>query len=314
MLAADHPLQWTIKPMKGRNPILAAATAAVLSLAASPALAAQCNPPGGFPAFIAAFKKEAAAQGISRRGLAALDGVTLDPAVLAADRRQHVFKQTFEQFSARMISHDRLVKGARHMQHYAAVLRRMEQRFGVPAAIVIAIWGLETDYGVNQGKLSVVRSAATLAYDCRRSEKFQGELADALRIIDRGDMTSAEMRGQWAGEIGQTQFLPSSYYQYAVDFDGDGRRDLVRSAPDVLASTANYLKAKGWQAGAGWGPGEPNFAVIKEWNHADVYARTIALFAEKLAGERRSSDAAPPHMQPHASAAAQPQIARRTRR
>jgi len=294
-----------------RRVALSAALAGAALMTAAPALAAQCNPPGGFPAFIAAFRQEAAAQGISRRGLAALDGVALDPAVLAADRRQHVFKQTFEQFSARMISRDRLVKGARNMQRYAVVLRRMEQRFGVPAPVVIAIWGLETDYGVNQGRLSVVRSAATLAYDCRRSEKFQGELADALRIIDRGDMTSAEMRGQWAGEIGQTQFLPSSYYQYAVDFDGDGRRDLVRSAPDVLASTANYLRAKGWQPGQGWGPGEPNFAVIKEWNKADVYARTIALFADKLGGERASKAET---AQPRTTAAAHQRYIRRARR
>jgi len=150
--------------------------------------------------------------------------------------------------------------------------------------VVVAIWGLETDYGVNQGKMSVVRSVATLAYDCRRTDKFQGELLDALRIVGRGDMASANMKGDWAGEIGQTQFLPSSYYKYAVDFDGNGRRDLVNSVPDVLASTANYLKGHGWQRGQGWGPGEPNFVVIKEWNKAEVYAKTIALFADKLDG------------------------------
>jgi lytic murein transglycosylase len=185
-----------------------------------------------------------------------------------------------------MISRDRLVKGAKHMQQLTPVLQRMEQKFGVPAAVVVAIWGLETDYGVVQGKRSVVRSVATLAYDCRRTDKFQGELIDALRIIDHGDMTSAQMIGEWAGEIGQTQFLPSSYYKYAVDFDGDGRRDLVRSVPDVLASTANYLKSHGWQRGQGWGPGEPNFDVIKEWNKAEVYAKTIALFADRLDGGR----------------------------
>jgi lytic murein transglycosylase len=275
--------------MSKANAFFAAALVGAVLFSAAPALAAQCDPPGGFAAFMTQFKQEAVGQGISRRGLAALDGLTLDPSVLAADRRQHVFKQTFEQFSGRMISRDRLVKGARHMQRNAAMLRRMEQRYGVPAAVVIAIWGLETDYGVNQGKFPVVRSVATLAYDCRRSDKFQGELIDALRIIDRGDMSSAEMRGQWAGEIGQTQFLPSSYYKYAVDFDGDGRRDLIHSVPDVLASTANYFHAHGWQPGQGWEPGQPNFDVIKQWNKADVYARTIALFAEKLqAGTTRA--------------------------
>ena len=183
-----------------------------------------------------------------------------------------------------MISRDRLTKGAKQMAQHAATLKRIEQKYGVPGAVIVAIWGLETDYGVNQGKLSVVRSVATLAYDCRRTDKFQGELADALRIVDRGDMAAADMKGDWAGEIGQTQFLPSSYVKYAVNFDGRGHADLIRSAPDVLASTANYLKSHGWQRGQGWGPGEPNFDVIKEWNKADVYARTIALFAEKLNG------------------------------
>ena len=273
------------------NAVLAAALAGAVLISAAPALAAQCNPKGGFPAFLAEFKKEAAAQGISKRGLAALDGLTLDDKVLAADRRQGVFKQSFEQFSGRMISKDRLVKGAQRMQQHAAALKRIEQQYGVPGAVIVAIWGLETDYGVNMGKMSVVRSVATLAYDCRRTDKFQAELTDALRIVDRGAMASADMKGDWAGEIGQTQFLPSSYVKYAVTLDGRGHADLIRSAPDVLASTANYLKSHGWQRGQGWGPGEPNFDVIKEWNKAEVYAKTIALFADKLDGGRSSKRA-----------------------
>jgi membrane-bound lytic murein transglycosylase B len=271
--------------------IATALAAAAFTFTAAPALAAQCNHKGGFNAFVTDFKKEAAGKGISKRGLAALDGVTLDQAVLAADKRQGVFKQTFEQFSGRMISKDRLVKGARHMQQSAAMLSRIEKKYGVPGSVVVAIWGLETDYGVNMGKMSVVRSVATLAYDCRRTDKFQAELADALRIVDRGDMASADMKGDWAGEIGQTQFLPSSYVKYAVNLDGRGRPDLIRSQSDVLASTANYLKSHGWQRGAGWNPGEPNFEVIKEWNKADVYARTIALFAHKLDGDKPSKSA-----------------------
>ena len=267
-----------------------ALSAAVTAFAFSaPALAATCGK-GSFDAFLSDFKKEAAAKGVSPRALAALNGLTLDEKVLAADKRQHVFKQSFEEFSGRMISRDRLTKAAKLMQQHAATLKRVEQQFGVPGPVVVAIWGLETDYGVNQGKLSVVRSTATLAYDCRRSEKFQGELLDALRIIDKGDMTSAEMQGDWAGEIGQTQFLPSSYNKYAVDFDGNGKRDLVRSVPDVLASTANYLKGHGWQRGQGWSPGEPNFVVIKEWNKAEVYAKTIALFAQKLDGGNKRAE------------------------
>ena len=266
------------------NAAIAAALAGAVLVTAAPALAAQCNHKGGFNGFVAEFKKEAAAQGISKRGLAALDGLTIDKSVLAADRRQGVFKQSFEQFSGRMISRDRLAKGAKLMQQHAGTLKRIEQKYGVPGAVVVAIWGLETDYGVNQGKLPVVRSVATLAYDCRRSDKFQAELIDALRIVDRGDMAGADMRGDWAGEIGQTQFLPSSYVKYAVNFDGRGHADLIRSAADVLASTANYLKNHGWQRGQGWDQGQPNFAVIQEWNKAEVYARTIALFADKLDG------------------------------
>jgi lytic murein transglycosylase len=276
-----------------RNLIPAAAAAAVLTLTAAPAFAAQCNHKGGFPAFIADIKKEAAAKGVSQRGLSALDGVAIDNAVLAADRNQKHFSQTFEQFSGRMVSRDRLTKGAKYMQQHAALLKRIEQQFGVQGAVVVAIWGLETDFGVVHGKRSVVRSVATLAYDCRRTDKFQGELIDALRIIDRGDMASAQMIGEWAGEIGQTQFLPSSYYKYAVDFDGNGRRDLVGSVPDVLASTANYLKGHGWQRGKGWNPGEPNFEVIKAWNKAEVYAKTIALFADRLNGGGARADNAP---------------------
>jgi lytic murein transglycosylase len=264
----------------------AAAVVGAMLTAATPAFAAQCNHKGGFNGFIADYKKEAAAQGISKRGLAALDGVTLDDGVIAADRKQKVFDQTFEQFSGRMISKSRLSIGEKMMLTHASMLQRIEKQYGVPGAVVVAIWGLETDYGVVHGKRSVVRSVATLAYDCRRSEKFHAELTSALRIIDRGDMASAQMVGEWAGEIGQTQFLPSSYDKYAVDFDGNGRRDLVGSVPDVLASTANYLKGHGWQRGQGWGPGQPNFDVIKAWNKAEVYAKTIALFADKLNGNK----------------------------
>jgi lytic murein transglycosylase len=271
------------------NAGFAAAFAGAMVIVATPAFAAQCNHKGGFAGFIADYRKEAAAQGISRRGLAALDGITLDDGVIAADRRQKVFDQTFEQFSGRMISKSRLSIGEKMLLTHASMLQRIEKQYGVPGAVVVAIWGLETDYGVVHGKRSVVRSVATLAYDCRRSEKFHAELTSALRIVDRGDMASAQMVGEWAGEIGQTQVLPSSYDKYAVDFDGNGRRDLVGSVPDVLASTANYLKGHGWQRGKGWSPGEPNFEVIKAWNKAEVYARTIALFASKLDGKNKQA-------------------------
>ena len=123
----------------------------------------------------------------------------------------------------------------------------------------------------------------TLAHDCRRTERFQNELISALKILDRGDLTLSEMRGAWAGELGQTQFLPSSYLKYAVDFDGNGKRDLIRSVPDVLASTANYLRGYGWQRGGSWQEGSANFNVLKEWNKSSVYQKTISYFATQLA-------------------------------
>jgi lytic murein transglycosylase len=250
---------------------------------AAPALAAPCS--GDFGTFIATFKREAAAQKVSPRALAALDGVAPDPRVISLDRRQGVFKQSFEQFGPPRVA-ARLAKAQRLMSQHAAVLSRIEQRFGVPGAVVVAIWGLETDFGASTGRHPALQALATLAHDCRRSAMFQGELLAALQIIDRGDLSPAEMRGAWAGELGQTQFLPSSYVKFAVDFDGNGRRDLIRSVPDVLASTANYLKGYGWQRGQPYTEGSHNFGVLKEWNKAQVYQKTIVLFASRLSGER----------------------------
>ena len=250
--------------------------------APQPARAAACG--GDFDTFIAAFAREAAAKGISQQTIAVtLSELTPDPKVLSLDRRQGVFKQSFEQFSSSRIP-PRLPKAKQMMLQYARLLDRIEQQTGVPGAVVIAIWGLETDFGANMGKQLAIPALATLAHDCRRTEMFQNELTDALRIIDRGDLSPQEMRGAWAGELGQTQFLPSSYFKFAIDFDGNGRRDLIRSVPDVLGSTANYLRGYGWQRDQHYGEGSPNFEVLKQWNKSPVYQKTIAAFAEQLSG------------------------------
>jgi lytic murein transglycosylase len=249
------------------------------------AAAATCRDPAGFDAWLGEISKEAAAAGIPQSAIeAGLAGVTYDPAVVSRDHGQHVFRQSFEQFSGRMINGYRLSRGASLMRQYSGTLAQIEQQYGVPGGVIIAIWGLETDFGAVIGDFPTIRSLATLAYDCRRSEMFKTELFDALRLVARGDLSPAQMHGAWAGELGQTQFTPSAYLKFGVDFDGRGRPDLLHDVPDVLASTANFLKSYGWQRGAGWQPGEPNFAVIQQWNKADVYARTIALFAEKLEG------------------------------
>ncbi|HLH12508.1 MAG TPA: lytic murein transglycosylase [Methylovirgula sp.] len=252
-------------------------------LAPAAAGAATCRDPAGFDAWLGDIKQEAAAAGIPQNAIEeGLSGVTYDPSVIARDHGQAVFHQSFEEFAGRMVNSYRLTKGASLMHRYADTLSRIEQQYGVPGAVVVAIWGLETDFGAVTGNFPTIRSLATLAYDCRRSDKFKAELFDALRLVARGDLSPEQMRGAWAGEIGQTQFTPSAYLKFGVDFDGGGRVDLIHDVPDVLASTANFLKGYGWQRGAGWQPGEPNFAVIQQWNKADVYARTIALLAEKL--------------------------------
>jgi lytic murein transglycosylase len=243
--------------------------------------AAACGS-GNFDTWLSEFKTEAAAKGISQRAITAgLTGVTLDQSVLSRDHGQQVFEQSFEQFSSRMVP-PRMTRGSNMMKQYGSLLGRIEERYGVPGAVLVAIWGLETDFGVNVGKFPTIRSVATLAYDCRRAELFRAELLDALRIVDKGDLSPTEMRGAWAGELGQTQFMPSSYVKFAVDFDNNGRRDLLHSPADVLASTANFLASYGWQRDKDWNPGAPNFSVLQQWNKSDVYSKTVAYFATQL--------------------------------
>lgn len=255
-----------------------------LGLAAAPnAFAAAPCGTGNFDTWLATLKTDAAAKGISQQAInAGLAGVTLDQSVLNRDHSQKVFDQTFEQFSGRMVP-PRIARGSNRLKQYGSVLSRIEQAYGVPGEVLVAIWGMESDFGVNTGKFQTIRSLATLAYDCRRAEEFRSELMDALRIIERGDLSPQEMRGAWAGELGQTQFMPSSWVKYAVDFDGNGRRDLMHNVPDVLASTANYLAGYGWKRGKDFQPGAPNFAVLQQWNKSEVYAKTIAYFASQLA-------------------------------
>ena len=271
------------------------AVALAASVASGSALAQECGNSGaGFDAWLSRFKSTAAAQGISQSAIStALSGVSYDPTVVRLDRSQRSFKLSFEQFYARRVGSALIRRGQTLMRTHQATLARVEKRFGVPPEIIIAIWGLETNYGADtSGRFSIVRSLATLAYDCRRSPFFTGQLLDAIRIVQKGDMSPSELRGGWAGEIGQTQFLPTPYVKYAVDFDGDGRRDLVRSVPDILASTASFLKGHGWRAGESWEPGSANYAIIKDWNRAEVYQRTISVMATRLREMRsaRSAD------------------------
>jgi lytic murein transglycosylase len=272
---------WWGIPMIARF-LLSSLVTLLLSASAS---AASCG--GDFNVFIAAMSREAAAVGVSRSIIdSAFAGVTPDQTVLSFDRRQRgTFRKSFEEYAATRVIPARINRAKGLLVRHAQLLSRIERQFGVPPTVIMAIWTLESDNGTgDMGKLPVIRTLATMAHDCRRTELFQGELIAALQIIQRGDLPLRDLVGAFAGEIGQTQFLPSSYIKYGVDYDGNGHVDLRHSVPDVLASTANLLKTNGWQAGAPFGEGSANFDAMREWNHSEIYRKTIVLFASRLAG------------------------------
>jgi len=207
-----------------------------------------------FDRFLADLKQQATAEGVSQRALAsAAPYLTYDQGIVNRDRGQRVFGQVFTEFSRNRASDGAAKNAQARIRMHAAAFDRAEKEFGVPPAVIAAFWGLESSFGAELGKLHTLPSLVSLAYDCRRSEMFQKETIAALKIIDRGDLAADEMIGSWAGELGQTQFLPTHYFNYAVDYDGDGHRNLLRSAPDVIGSTANYI-AKGlkWRRGEPW--------------------------------------------------------------
>jgi lytic murein transglycosylase len=232
--------------------------------------ATNCQNRGSFEQWLEGFRREAASQGIPQHIIyEALGDVTLDPGVIRRDRAQGVFQQSFIQFSDRMVSKYRLVKGGQLIKQHAALFSRIEKQFGVPPYVIVAFWGLESDFGSNNGKFNVIRSIATLAYDCRRPDFFRPQLMDALRIIQRGDLRVDQMIGDWAGELGPLQITASDYYRTAVDFDGDGKRNAITSVPDTLASAANLLKSFGWKAGEPWMQ-EVSLPESMPWEQADL--------------------------------------------
>ena len=224
---------------------------ALLCGAAGSGEAANCQTQP-FERWLDGVRQEAAAQGVSPGALAALNGLAFDPAVVRRDHGQGVFQQSFLQFSDRMAAGYRIQGGIAMIKRHADLFARIEKQYGVPAPVITAFWALESDFGSNNGKYPILRAVATLAYDCRRPQFFRTQLIDALRIIQRGDLRASEMIGDWAGELGPLQFTPSDYYKYAVDYDGDGRRDLIHSVPDLLASGANFLAGLGWKRGEPW--------------------------------------------------------------
>ena len=238
-----------------------------------------------FDRFLADLKQQAVAAGVSQRTIAETSPyLVYDQGIVNRDRGQRVFGQVFTEFAGRMAASHRMQQGQARIKAHAAAFARAEKEYGVPPAVIAAFWGLESDFGANMGSLPTLRSLVSLAYDCRRSQMFADETMAALKIIQRGDLTPDEMVGSWAGELGQTQFLPTHYFNYAVDYDGDGHRNLLRSPADVIGSTANYIAN-----GLKWRRGEPWLQEVRvpqnlpsgfPWDQADL---TIQLPRSKWA-------------------------------
>jgi lytic murein transglycosylase len=238
---------------------------------ASAQRAAACHNGQNFDQFLAGLKQQAVAAGVSQRAMAeASPYLVYDQGIVNRDRGQKVFGQLFTQFAGRMAADYRMQNGQLKIKQHAAAFARAEKEYGVPPAVIAAFWALESDFGVQMGNLQTLRSLVSLAYDCRRSKMFQDETIAALKIVDRGDLAPSEMIGSWAGELGQTQFLPTHYYNYAVDYDGDGHRNLLRSPADVIGSTAHYIST-----GLKWRRGEPWLQEVRvngeiPWDQSDL--------------------------------------------
>ncbi|ACA16542.1 conserved hypothetical protein [Methylobacterium sp. 4-46] len=249
---------------------------AAFMVAAGAAEAAQCgNGPGGFEAWKREFAEEARGRA-SAASLQALMGTSYSSPTIAADRGQKSFRLSLEQFMAKRGGPAIVSRGRALRASNAALFAGIEQRYGVPPGPLLAIWGMETGFGAVKGNVNTLSAVATLAYDCRRSAYFTDQLYAALALIDRGVM-SPSTRGAAHGEVGHTQFLPKNVLNYGTG----GSLDNVSNA---LNSTANFLRAHGWQRGAGYQPGEPNFAAIQGWNAASVYQRAIAIIGKRIDG------------------------------
>ena len=239
------------------------------------AWAASCGSTGaGFEDWKQTFAGEARAHGVGEAGISALMNTHYSTATIGADRGQKSFKLSLDQFMKKRGASTIVARGRQLKKSQAALFASLERRYGVPPGPLLAIWGMETGFGAIRGKQHALSAVATLAYDCRRSAYFTDQLYAALELIDRGAI-SPNAHGSMHGEIGQTQFLPKNILQYGTGGNLD-------NAGPALAATANFLRAHGWQAGAGYQPGEPNFSAIQAWNAASVYERAIAIIGRQI--------------------------------
>lgn len=265
-------------------------------------------PNAGYDAWVEAFRERALNQGITEATLrAGFRNTGYLPGVIKRDRNQTEFKRTLEDYLSIAVSDERVTKGRAAFARHRGTLKALEAKYGVDASIIAAIWGLESFYGERRGDVPVISATSTLAYDGRRGSFFEKQLVAALKILQNGDISAARMTGSWAGAMGHTQFIPTSYQAFAVDFTGDGRRDIWSEDPsDALASTAAYLARNGWTRGSSWGreviggagagtliqpqEGGPRFAVtgnfraIKRYNNSDAYAIGVGHLADRIAG------------------------------
>jgi len=267
----------------GRAVLGVALAVGLISLSLEPASAASCgNSASGFAAWKNDFAAQAIAEGVGKRGLAALAGAQYSTKTIYADRNQKGVKYPLDEFiRIRLGSLDSFAAlGRKQKAKSASFFASVEKAYGVPAGILIAIHGMETGFGRNMGSVPVVDSILTVAYDCRRPEFFTPHALAALKMVDRGMLDPGQL-GAFHGELGHTQFLPGNALGYGIDADGDGKVNLY-SAADALASTANYLRQKGWKPGQPYDEGTANFRVLNEWNAATVYQQAIALAAARI--------------------------------
>ena len=268
--------------MAHKNSTLLGAIALGLTMTSGVAQAAKCSNDGAaYGQWLEQFSAQAAAQGIGNRGLSALANTRYSKATISADRNQKSFKLSFDQFMKVRGGATIISKGKSMRKANAALFDSIEQRYGVPAGPLLAIWGMETGFGGFMGSENVLSATATLSYDCRRSEFFTGHLYALLQLIDSGAV-SPDAKGAKHGELGHTQFLPANVLRYGVDADGGGLN--MNSKADALSSTANFLKGKGWSRGGGYQPGEANFGAIQGWNAATVYQKAIAYIGAEIDG------------------------------
>lgn len=275
-------------------------------------------PNAGYDAWVSDFRARALQQNISEATLnAGFRGAGYLPGVVKRDRNQTEFKRSLEDYLSIAASDERVSKGRAAYAREKATLTAIENKYGVDARIVTAIWGLESFYGERRGSVPVVSATSTLAFDGRRGSFFEKQLIAALNILQNGDISASQMTGSWAGAMGHTQFIPTSYQAFAVDFTGDGRRDIWSNDPsDALASTAAYLAKNGWTRGQSWGrevdagntsqgllqpqPSGPkfavtgNFRVIKRYNNSDAYAIGVGHLADRIGGAGPLRTAFPP--------------------